>query len=270
MSTIDFPMWLAGVSAQVEDKLTAAVRQMPAPPPLRAAVGHALLGSGKRLRPALLIATAVDQQTDSVPVAAWAAASALECIHCYSLVHDDLPCMDDDDLRRGKPACHKIYGDAMAVLAGDCLQALAFSLLADGNLPNAAVKILATAAGGGGLCGGQVLDLCAAADDEDSLCQMHKMKTGALFECAVHLGMLCRDVDDKRLRTFAACFGLLFQIANDIKDEAQDVQAGKRTFVTVLGLATARQRAEESRRSALRALAGDYPILAALTQAVVV
>ena len=263
MSESDFARWLAATATRVEQRLAVILQRMPAPPPLAAAMQDAVLGGGKRLRPAMVLAVAPDC------VAALEAGCALEMMHCYSLVHDDLPCMDDAAMRRDRPACHKKHGEAMALLAGDCLQTEAFALLAASGLPMVAATILARAGGVGGMGGGQALDLQAAATDQAALQHLHEMKTGALFAAAVQLGLLCRPQSSAaRLGVFAAAFGRLFQIANDIKDAAADAALGKTTYVTVLGDAEARQQARAAHAEAVSALAGDYPLLAAMSDMV--
>ena len=216
----------------------------------------------------MTIATGGESQT------ALDAACALELIHCYSLAHDDLPCMDNSDLRRGKAACHVKYNEAVALLAGDCLHSLAFAILAECNLSAAAVRILAHAAGAEGMGGGQMLDLQADAKDEPSLRKMHELKTGALFNGALQLGLLCRadsvdgeflQKESRRLQEFAAPFGRLFQIMNDIRDAAADSELGKTTYFTVLGERGAKTLANEAREEAIRALGGEYARLADLT-----
>lgn len=187
MSESEFASWLEYAGNRVENQLTFWMRQLRAPDHLRAAMEHAALGGGKRLRPAMTLAV-----HDSA--VALDAACALECVHCYSLAHDDLPCMDNADTRRGKPSCHAAFGEAMALLAGDCLHSLAFEILARHPLPSAAFAVLAHAAGAEGMGGGQALDLQADAENESQLRKMHEMKTGALFNCALQLGLLCQEV----------------------------------------------------------------------------
>lgn len=282
MSENNRARWFAEVGARADSRLSELLRRLSAPAPLREAMEYAALSGGKRLRPAILLAVAEDDSA-----AALDAACALECIHCYSLAHDDLPCMDDASTRRGKPSCHAKYGEATALLAGDCLHSLAFEILADCGLPPAAFRVLARAAGGEGMGGGQAADLRADAADESALRQMHEMKTGALFDAAAQLGLLCRAAADsdadadkyenesRRLREFALAFGRLFQIANDIKDSAADSALGKKTYCTVLGETGAITAARAARDDAIRALAlendgggGGYPRLGELTETV--
>ncbi len=265
MSESDFARRLAAIGGRVEERIAAVLNRPPAPEPLRRAMQYAALGGGKRLRPALLAAAAQDPDFESA--AALDAACALECVHCYSLVHDDLPCMDAAAVRRGKPSCHAAYGEALALLAGDCLHSLAFEIIAGSGLPPEAGGVLARAAGGGGMGGGQCLDLAAAAPDEPALRQIHEMKTGALFDCALQLGLMCRaqtppPEEKTRMRRFAAAFGALFQIVNDIHGAAADAALGKTTYATVLGENEAARRADAARDEAISILGGEYPFLA--------
>ena len=232
---------------------------------------------GKRVRPFLVYATGnmlgvADEQLDGP-------AAALECIHAYSLIHDDLPAMDDDDLRRGHPTVHKAFDEASAVLAGDALQALAFSILADHPLPDSLrtnqllmMSQLARAAGYAGMCGGQALDLAAEGQQVPlaALEQIHRHKTGALIECAVTLGALCHHqlpTDQlTALQQYAAAIGLAFQVQDDILDitadtatlgkpQGSDQALGKSTYPALLGLDAARELAHDLHRQALAALA---------------
>ena len=202
------------------------------------AMRHAAIGGGKRLRPLLVFATArlfaVDREC------AARTALAIECIHVYSLIHDDLPAMDDDDLRRGKPTAHKAFGEAAAILAGDSLHALAFEILADpATHPDPFVRAelvleLARAAGPSGMAGGQMMDLEAekTSFDLSTVTRLQAMKTGALIGCAVESGLILGRVPPEgrtSLRGYARDIGLAFQIADDILDEAGDeALAGKR------------------------------------------
>lgn len=267
MSESDVASQLARTAGRVRRRLSALLRRAGTPLPLAAAMRHAALGGGKRIRPAMLLAVA------EPPASAVAldAACALECMHCYSLAHDDLPCMDCADLRRGEPSCHKAHGEAMALLAGDCLHSLAFEIIAGSGLPPQAGLLLAKAGGAAGMGGGQCLDLQAQAGSIRALGRMHAMKTGALFDCAVQLGALCRHhasggrrpapPADKSLSRFASAFGRLFQIANDIKDSKADAAQSKSTFVTVLGEPAARRHAAAAHRQAKTALGGAHPML---------
>lgn len=264
MSTVEIAGWLKEVSARVEDRLAYFLHGMEAPDSLRGAMEYIALGGGKRLRPAMLLAVAEPPKSG----VALDAACALECVHCYSLAHDDLPCMDDAETRRGKPSCHVRYGEAQALLAGDCLHAMAFEILSESGLPSEAVAMLARAGGSGGMGGGQCLDLQAEANDEAALRRMHEMKTGALFDCALQLGLLCRGGDEKeavQLRDFASEFGLLFQIVDDIKGADADAALGRTTYVTVLGEEGALRHAKESFERAVDILSGEHTRLEALS-----
>lgn len=294
MSEDELRAWLAVVVRRVNRRL-AAILAAPGPAPeLAAAMRDAALAGGKRLRPALLLAAAEPTTTartddddvdeadgaddgDGENAVALAAACAVELAHCYSLTHDDLPAMDDAATRRGRPSCHRAHGEARAILAGDCLQSLAFQILAD-HLP-VAVSPLARALGAEGMGGGQSLDLDNRAGDEAGLARVHELKTGRLFRCALRLGLLCRPPSDddneaadeaakaeaRALDEFGQAFGLLFQIRDDLRGEKEDRENGRQTYVTLLGRAVAQQRAEAARDRALRALNGSHPKLAALT-----
>ena len=227
------------------------------------AMRHAAIGGGKRLRPLLVFATAQLFGVDKSCMAR--VALAIECIHVYSLVHDDLPAMDDDDVRRGKPTVHRQFDEATAILAGDCLHALAFEVLAQETThPDPFVRIeltgeLARAAGPAGMAGGQMMDLEAekASFDLPTVTRLQAMKTGALIGCAVESGaILGRVAPEGRpgLRGYSRDLGLAFQIADDILDaEGDEVLAGKKlrkdsargkeTFLTLLGLDRAREQA---------------------------
>jgi farnesyl diphosphate synthase len=227
------------------------------------AMRHAAIGGGKRLRPLLVTATASLFGVDKS--CAITVATAIECIHVYSLVHDDLPAMDDDDTRRGKPTVHRAFDEATAILAGDCLHALAFELLASNAAhPDPFVRVelvadLARAAGPAGMGGGQMMDLEAerASFDLATVTRLQAMKTGALIACAVEAGAILGRVPPEgrtSLRGYARDIGLAFQIADDILDvegdEAaagkalrKDEAAGKETFLSLLGLERAREQA---------------------------
>jgi len=227
------------------------------------AMRHATIGGGKRLRPLLVFATASLYGVDRECMGR--VAMAVECIHVYSLVHDDLPAMDDDDMRRGKPTTHKIFGEATAILAGDCLHAMAFEILADpATHPDPFVRAeltldLARASGPNGMAGGQAMDLEAekASFDLNTITRLQAMKTGALIAAAVEAGsILGRIPPESRtgLRGYARDLGLAFQIADDILDVEGDEEAagkklrkdegaGKETFLTLLGLDRARAQA---------------------------
>jgi geranylgeranyl pyrophosphate synthase len=234
-------------------------------PGLVAAMRYSTLGGGKRLRPLLVYATG---EAVSAPAAALdRIAAAVEMIHVYSLIHDDLPAMDDDDLRRGKPTCHKAYGEATAILAGDALQALAFATLVDeatglnAGLRLALVRDLAEAAGLRGMAGGQAMDLASEGKilDIEALEAMHRMKTGALIQASVLLPAQAGNADSAtrgRLRVYADCIGLAFQIRDDLLDVegdpallgkacGADQLLDKATFPALLGVEASRRRALE-------------------------
>ena len=230
---------------------------------LYSAMAHAAIGGGKRLRPLLTVATArlfnIDRDR------AVRAGAAIEAIHVYSLIHDDLPCMDDDDLRRGKPTVHKAYDEATAVLAGDSLHALAFEILVDAAVhENPAVRAelvldLSRASGPDGMAGGQMLDLAAEGQPLDlpAITRMQQLKTGALIEHAVEAACIMAQLDAHArtpLRGYARNVGLAFQIADDLIDHSgaeeaagkrvgKDAAAGKATFVSLLGEGRARAQA---------------------------
>jgi geranylgeranyl diphosphate synthase type II len=239
---------------------------------------YSLMAGGKRIRPALALAFC--RLFGGDPEAALPYACALEMIHTYSLIHDDLPCMDDDDLRRGKPTNHRVYGEAMALLAGDALLTDAFALAAEnpkqsGAVNARAVSILSRAAGSRGMVGRQVLDLLGEESehrpDFDRLLQTHRLKTGALIRAAAALGALAAGVEesDARMRdvlTYADGIGLVFQIVDDIldvtgdaaelgKNIGSDAQENKTTFLSFLTIEEARAYAERLNAEALSALA---------------
>jgi farnesyl diphosphate synthase len=252
------------------------------PPLLMSALRYAALGGGKRFRPFLTIETArLFGVSGDGPVRAGA---ALELVHCYSLVHDDLPAMDDDDLRRGKPTLHKVHDDALAVLAGDALLTLAFDVLADRATTRSAarqaklVRALARGAGVGGMVGGQLLDLAAEGryppdprhpPGEAGIARIQSMKTGALIRAASAMGAILGGAGVKQARAldaYAAALGLAFQIKDDLLDAegdsatlgkaaGKDAAAGKATFVSLLGADGARRRLAETAAAGEAALA---------------
>jgi len=228
-----FARWRQRVEAGLDAHLPSAAA---APQRLHAAMRHATLGGGKRMRPLLVYATGTLFEADETRLDA--PALAVELIHAYSLVHDDLPAMDDDALRRGRPTVHIAFDDATAILAGDALQSLAFTLLAGADDADAALRVrwlqtLADAAGAAGMCGGQALDIDAtgAAQPLADLQRMHALKTGALIRASVRLGALGGSADAAalaQLDTFASALGLAFQVRDDILDiEASSEQLGK-------------------------------------------
>jgi farnesyl diphosphate synthase len=269
---VAFPIWSRERAQRVESALE---RALPAagesPQSLHAAMRYAALGGGKRVR--ALLAYASGELVDADAGLVDHAAVAVELIHAYSLVHDDLPCMDDDVLRRGKPTCHVAHGEAMALLAGDALQTLAFEVLAKAPLPQAQAQIamLAEAAGSHGMAGGQALDLAHVGDalSLTELEDMHALKTGALIQAAVRLGAACgRMLDrakDEALGRYAAAVGLGFQIVDDVLDvegtahslgktAGKDAMQGKATYASLLGLDAAKKRVAELRDEAHTAL----------------
>ena len=238
---------------------------------------YAVLGGGKRMRPLLVYATGAAFAAE--PSLLDASAVAVEVIHAYSLVHDDLPAMDDDDLRRGRPTCHVVYGEAMAILAGDALQALAFEVLAEGTQSIDAatrvemLRVLAAACGSHGMAGGQAFDLAAVGHilDPAELERMHVHKTGALIRASVRLGALaggCRDATKlAALERYAHCVGLAFQVRDDILDiegdperigktPGKDVADGKPTYPAILGLDASRAALVDLTADALGSLDG--------------
>ncbi|MDP9898126.1 polyprenyl synthetase family protein [Variovorax ginsengisoli] len=261
----------------VEDALTRWVG-IDAPVKLGDAMRYAVLDGGKRLRPLLVMAAS--ESAGGNPKAAIRAACSVELIHAYSLVHDDLPCMDNDVLRRGKPTVHVQFGEADALLAGDALQALAFELLTpdDGSVtPQVQAtlcRLLARAAGGQGMAGGQAIDLASVgvALDEARLREMHRLKTGALLQGSVEMGAACADVVSptalQALRAYGAALGLAFQVVDDILDvtadsstlgktAGKDAASDKPTYVSLLGLDGARDQAQALLAEALAALEGS-------------
>ena len=282
---LDFPRWSTAHLAAVEAALDRWVVAS-APAGLGEAMRYAVLDGGKRLRPLLVLAAAeavgVDLEAVSVSdqpatVAAFRAACAVELIHAYSLVHDDMPCMDDDVLRRGKPTVHVKYGEAQALLVGDGLQALAFEYLTplDGStdlqVQALQVGLLARAAGYQGMAGGQAIDLASVGLPltEAQLRQMHRLKTGALLLCSVQLGAVSAGkpstVVADALSQFAQALGLAFQVVDDILDvtsdsatlgktAGKDAAADKPTYVSLLGLVKAQQLAEQLHEESLAAL----------------
>jgi len=273
----EFQAWMGGVQARIE---TVLARALPAasvaPARLHEAMRYATLEGGKRVRP--LLAFAAGEVSAAAPERLEIAAAAVELIHAYSLVHDDLPCMDDDILRRGKPTVHVEYDEATALLVGDALQSLAFQLLSESKLADdprrqlEMVKTLALAAGSRGMAGGQQIDLEATgkALDLPELEFMHIHKTGALIRAAVMLGFSCGTVAQEerhRLDRYAKAVGLAFQVVDDVLDHdastatlgktaGKDSKQGKPTYVSALGVARARSLAEELRAEAQAALSG--------------
>lgn len=290
--SLDFPLWVDEQLQRTEAALSRWVG-VNAPANLGEAMRYAVLDGGKRLRPLLVLAAA--QSVHGLPEAAIRAACAVELIHAYSLVHDDMPCMDNDILRRGKPTVHVQFGEASALLGGDALQALAFELLTpqEDVVPAAMqaklCRILAQAAGSQGMAGGQAIDLASVGKPltEQELRTMHALKTGALLEASVAMGMACAQVDaevQQALQRYAAALGIAFQVVDDVLDvtadaatlgktPGKDAANDKPTFVSLLGLEGARAYAHDLLQQALQALQDsrlpDVQALSALAHMVV-
>ncbi|MET2832728.1 polyprenyl synthetase family protein [Mesorhizobium shangrilense] len=254
----------AAIEAQLRQILDgrALAGEIARPERLMAAMRHGVLNGGKRLRPFLVMESAALFSADGE--AAWRVATALECMHCYSLIHDDLPAMDDDDLRRGQPTVHKAFDEATAILAGDALLTLAFDILADEATvlpPDRKVALmlaLSRAAGVGGMVGGQMLDLEAERNrpDEAGIIRLQAMKTGALIRFACEAGAIVAGApaqDRERLAEFGSAIGLAFQLADDLLDltanasqmgkaTGKDAAAGKATLVALHGATWARSQ----------------------------
>lgn len=243
------------------------------------AIRYSVLAPGKRLRPILVLASAESVGGD--PQTVLPTACALECIHVFSLIHDDLPCMDNDDYRRGRPTSHKVYGEAIAMLAGDALLALAFELIAENVATVApervvqALKLLSNASGTGGMVGGQVVDIESEGReiDPETLHYIHAHKTGALLTASVLVGaILCGASEEQQdaLRRYGESIGLAFQIADDILDVVgdqarigkpvgSDQKQDKATYPKLFGLEESRRRAHAEVANALEAVAGFGP-----------
>ncbi len=275
-ATFDFSAWAAAQGQRVEQALAQWVGQG-APQALVQAMRYAVLDGGKRLRPLLVLAAA--QAVAGHAQAALRAACAVELIHAYSLVHDDMPCMDNDSLRRGKPTVHIAFGQAQALLAGDALQAQAFELLTPAVDSVDAVpaalqadlcRILARAAGAQGMAGGQAIDLASVGQrlSEAQLRHMHSLKTGALLQASVMLGAHCGTLSAQAaqaLAQYGQVLGLAFQVVDDILDvvadaatlgktPGKDAANDKPTYVALLGLPAAQALAQELLAQALQAL----------------
>ena len=274
-SLLDFDTWMASELALVEQSLSKWV-PADAPAGLGESMRYAVLDGGKRLRP-LLVLGACEAVGGHVP-AALRAACAVELIHAYSLVHDDMPCMDNDVLRRGKPTVHVQFGEALALLAGDALQALAFELLTpgDGSVPPVMqadlCRLLAGAAGGNGMAGGQAIDLASVGRplSEPELRGMHKLKTGRLLQASVMMGAACArtavpPAAVAALSEYGDAIGLAFQVVDDILDvtadsavlgktAGKDAASDKPTYVSIMGLERSQALADELLAEAHRAL----------------
>jgi farnesyl diphosphate synthase len=274
----DFQGWMGGVQSRME---AALARLLPAPhvapARLHEAMRYATLEGGKRVRP--LLAFAAGELSEAPRERLEVVAAAVEMIHAYSLVHDDMPCMDDDVLRRGKPTVHVEYDEATALLVGDALQSLAFQVVSEARLAEEParqlemLKLLAAAAGSRGMAGGQQIDLDATGKtlSVPELEFMHIHKTGALIRAAVLLGFLCgekiSEAEKGRLDRYAKAVGLAFQVVDDVLDHdastatlgktaGKDSKQGKPTYVSILGIAAARSLAGELRAQAHAALEG--------------
>lgn len=274
-SLLDFDTWSASQLALVEQALSQWV-SADAPAGLGEAMRYAVLDGGKRLRPLLVLGAC--EAAGGLGAASLRAACAVELIHAYSLVHDDMPCMDNDVLRRGKPTVHVQFGEALALLAGDALQALAFELLTpgDGSVPPAMqadlCRLLAGAAGGNGMAGGQAIDLASVGKplSEPELRAMHTLKTGRLLQASVMMGAACAQkplppAAQAALAEYGAAIGLAFQVVDDILDvtadsavlgktAGKDAASDKPTYVSIMGLERSQALADELLSQAQRAL----------------
>jgi farnesyl diphosphate synthase len=279
MSSAELDQWTNYWLAVVEQALSSWISPQ-APAGLGEAMRYAVLDGGKRLRPLLVLAAreavAHGTKDDVLDEAALRAACAVELIHAYSLVHDDMPCMDNDLLRRGKPTVHAQFGEAQALLAGDALQALAFEFLTPdaSTIPDAVqarlCRLLATSAGHAGMAGGQAIDLASVgmALSEDQLRQMHRLKTGALLEGSVMMGAACGNASPQALsglKRYGEALGLAFQVVDDILDviadsatlgktAGKDAANDKPTYVSLLGLDKAKSHVQFLLQEALEAL----------------
>ena len=271
----DFSSWVSTRQSLFEAVLKRLLPQAEVTPQrLHAAMRYSVLDGGKRVRP--LLAYAAGELSDAPVERVEIAAAAVELIHAYSLVHDDMPCMDDDVLRRGKPTCHVEYDEATALLVGDALQSLAFQLLSEHRLSDdparqlQMVKLLAVASGSRGMAGGQAIDLASVGKQLTlpELEQMHIHKTGALIRAAIMLGAHCGGLDQAQLDKldhYGKCMGLAFQVVDDVLDSeadtatlgktaGKDADNNKPTYVTLLGVPAAKKMAEELHHEALDAL----------------
>jgi len=280
---LEFSQWALAARQDVEATLRQALEsrapaiRMRGDQRLHEAMAYGVLGGGKRIRALLALAAgeaASASRQDCVAVVA-----AIECIHAFSLVHDDMPCMDDDALRRGKPTVHVKFGQAQALLVGDALQTLGFELLTTLSISAEQaidlVRVMARATGLQGMAGGQAVDIEAVGQEmsQEALQAMHALKTGALISAAVEMGALCGSISEQErgaLVRFAARVGLGFQVADDVLDVSADAQtlgktpgkdaaAGKPTFVALLGLAGAQDYARGLHQSAIAELAAFGP-----------
>ncbi|WP_425563522.1 polyprenyl synthetase family protein [Microbulbifer aestuariivivens] len=291
MNQAPLPVFLKAAAERVEARLKVALApSVPAADTLFAAMQYGALGPGKRLRPALVYAcAALIQEQHFDPARCDSAAAAMECIHAYSLIHDDLPAMDDDDLRRGRATCHIAFDEASAILAGDALQTLAFELLldseADARLKIRLMQELAAGSGARGMVSGQAIDLAAVNHQLDiaQLEQMHRLKTGALIRASARIGALLGGANEVQLAAvsrYAEALGLAFQVQDDILDVTADTETlgktqgadaarNKPTYVSLLGLDEARRKLAGLHREALDALQavrGDTALLEQLAE----
>jgi farnesyl diphosphate synthase len=277
-ASADFQSWVHARQTRIESTLENVLPAPDiAPQRLHQAMRYAVLEGGKRVRPLLAFAAGELSGAEEQRVAI--AAAAVELIHAYSLVHDDLPCMDDDVLRRGRPTCHVEYDEPTALLVGDALQSLAFQLLSEYRLASdparqlEMTKLLAMAAGSRGMAGGQAIDLDAVGKtlSVPELEFMHIHKTGALIRAATLLGLKCgEDVHEPllgRIDNFAKCIGLAFQVVDDVLDAeastatlgktaGKDAEQNKPTYVSTMGISESKALAEDLRQQALEAIAG--------------
>ena len=277
MIPLDLKAWMQPHLERVEHALSEGI-EAHSPAALGEAMRYAVLDGGKRLRPLLVLATAEAVGGASSGSAALNAACAIELIHAYSLVHDDMPCMDNDVLRRGKPTVHVQFGEAQALLAGDALQTLAFEMLTPQDASVSAaeqaacVGLLARASGYQGMAGGQAIDLASVGQrlTEDQLRQMHRLKTGALLLCSVQMGAACvpgvSAPVQAALQRFGEALGLAFQVVDDVLDvtadsatlgktAGKDEAADKPTYVALMGLDAAKAYADTLAAQAMQALA---------------
>ena len=277
---LKFEQWANHAQSHIEHVLEQSIpSQEMVPNKLHEAMRYAVLGGGKRIRALLAYATGelfnVPKATIDIP------ASAVELIHAFSLVHDDMPCMDDDDLRRGKPSTHKQFDDATALLAGDALQSLAFELIASTKLTlnadqkNQLIHTLAYATGSRGMAGGQSIDLESTGIplNQTQLEQMHQLKTGALIHASIMMGALCANHPEQHkleaIEAYSSAIGLAFQVVDDILDAeadtetlgktaGKDAENNKSTYVTILGLNTAKKFADELHKTAITSLSNYH------------
>jgi len=277
---LKFEQWVSHAQSHIEHVLEQNIPSHElVPNKLHEAMRYAVLGGGKRIRALLAYATGeffnVSQATIDIP------ASAVELIHAFSLVHDDMPCMDDDDLRRGKPSTHKQFDDATALLAGDALQSLAFELIAstkltlDADQKNQLIHTLAYATGSRGMAGGQSIDLESTGVplNQTQLEQMHQLKTGALIQASIMMGAHCANHPEqaklKAVQAYSNAIGLAFQVVDDILDAeadtetlgktaGKDAENNKSTYVTILGLNAAKKFADELHQIAITSLSNYH------------